>query len=113
NGEGIAYAMESGEMAAQVVAQALARPSSAARERALADYPRRLREEYGGYYTLGRIFVRLIGHPEVMRLCATRGLTHPFLMKVTMTLLSNLRAPRGGQAVDRLVNILAKVAPAS
>ncbi len=113
NGEGIAYAMESAQMAAQVIGQALARPTPYTREKALADYPRLLREEYGGYYTLGRIFVKLIGHPEVMRLCVTRGLPHPWLMKVTMTLLSNLRDPRGGDAVDRLVNTLARVAPAA
>ena len=39
NGEGIAYAMESGELAAEIVAQALARPDAAGRERALAAYP--------------------------------------------------------------------------
>jgi len=36
NGEGIAYAMESGELAAQVVAQALARPDAVGRERVIA-----------------------------------------------------------------------------
>jgi geranylgeranyl reductase family protein len=113
NGEGIAYAMESGQLAAEVIAQALARPDATSREKALADYPRILKQEYGGYYTLGRLFVKLIGHPEVMRLCATRGLRHPLLMRVTMTLLSNLRDPRGGDAVDRLVNTLAKAAPTS
>ncbi|HEY7859759.1 MAG TPA: hypothetical protein VIC82_14790, partial [Candidatus Nanopelagicales bacterium] len=69
--------------------------------------------EYGGYYTLGRLFVKLIGHPEIMRLCAQRGLSHPLLMKVTMTLLSNLRDPRAGEPVDRLVNTLARVMPSS
>ena len=41
NGEGIAYAMESGELAAEVIAQALARPTADARERALQAYPQR------------------------------------------------------------------------
>src|SRR6185437_13926372 len=36
NGEGIAYAMESGQIAAQIAAQALARPTADTRERALA-----------------------------------------------------------------------------
>ena len=39
NGEGIAYAMESGELAAEIIAQALARPTADARERALAGLP--------------------------------------------------------------------------
>jgi geranylgeranyl reductase family protein len=113
NGEGIAYAMESGQLAAEVMAQALRRPTAYSREKALADYPRLLKQEYGGYYTLGRVFVKLIGNPEIMRLCTQKGLSRPLLMKFTMTMLSNLRDPRGGQAVDRIVNALAKAAPAA
>jgi geranylgeranyl reductase family protein len=113
NGEGIAYAMESGQLAADVMAQALRRPTAYSREKALADYPRLLKQEYGGYYTLGRVFVKMIGNPEIMRLCTQKGLSRPLLMKFTMTMLSNLRDPRGGQAVDRIVNALAKAAPAA
>ena len=43
NGEGIAYAMESGELAAEVIAQALARPTAGSRERALQAYPQTLK----------------------------------------------------------------------
>ena len=71
NGEGIAYAMESARIAADVVAQALSRPDEAARERALQAYPQVMKDALGGYYTLGRVFVRLIGNPTVMKL-ATR-----------------------------------------
>jgi len=53
NGEGIAYAMESGQLAAEVMVQALARPEGPARERALLGYPAALRARYGGYYRLG------------------------------------------------------------
>ena len=42
NGEGIAYAMESGELLARVVAQALARPTRAEAERVLRSYPEEL-----------------------------------------------------------------------
>ena len=49
NGEGIAYAMESGEIAAEIIAQALARPAGAARERALQGYLKVLDDRYGGY----------------------------------------------------------------
>jgi len=113
NGEGIAYAMESGALAADVMAQALRRPTAYSREKALADYPRLLRQEYGGYYTMGRVFVKLIGNPEIMRLATQKGLSRPLLMKLTMTTLSNLRDPRGGDWTDRVVNALAKVAPAA
>jgi len=111
NGEGIAYAMESGELAARVIAQAKARTGTYARELALSDYPRILGETYGGYYTLGRYFVKLIGNPKVMQLATQRGLSHPMLMKFTLKLLANLTDPRGGDAMDRIINGLAKVTP--
>ncbi len=113
NGEGIAYAMETGRLAAEVAAQALSRPDGPARERALQGYPSVLAARYGGYYTLGRIFVHLIGNPEVMRLATRYGLPRPLLMKFTLKLLANLTDPRGGDALDRVVNGLSRLAPAA
>ena len=113
NGEGIAYAMESGRIAAEVVAQALSRTSGPARERVLESYPRRMREEYGGYYTLGRLFVAAIGHPQVMRYATRYGLPRPALMRFTLKLLANLTDPRGGDAMDRVINGLSRLAPSA
>jgi geranylgeranyl reductase family protein len=113
NGEGIAYAMESGRLAAEVVAQALAEPEGLRRERVLAGYPKALDAEYGGYYTVGRIFVKAIGHPSVMKLCTRHGLPHPTLMKFCLKLLANLADPRGGDAFDRIVTALNRLAPAA
>src|SRR5262249_7002149 len=48
NGEGIAYAMESGELAAEIAVQALARPAGQARERAVAPDPAAPEGRYGG-----------------------------------------------------------------
>ena len=113
NGEGIAYAMESARLAADVVVQALSRPDEASRERALQAYPQVMKDALGGYYTLGRVFVRLIGNPTVMKLATQHGLPRPLLMKFTLKLLANLSDPRGGDALDRLVNGLQKMAPAA
>ncbi len=113
NGEGIAYAMESGAMAAEVVAQALARRGAPARERALQAYPRALKDAWGGYYTLGRVFVKAIGDPRVMRLATRHGLPHPVLMRFTLKLLANLTDPHGGDAMDRVINAMTKLAPAA
>jgi geranylgeranyl reductase family protein len=113
NGEGIAYAMETAEVAAEIVAQALGRPAGPGREKALSEYPRALAARYGGYYTLGRWFVGLIGHPEVMRLATRYGLPRPLLMRFTLKLLANLTDPRGGDALDRVINGLARIAPAA
>ena len=111
NGEGIAYAMESGQIAAGVIVQALARQTDLGRERALEAYPTILKDIYGGYYSLGRGFVKAIGNPLVMRMAAQHGLTHPVLMKFVLKLLANLTDPQGGDAMDRIINGLAKVAP--
>ncbi|WTJ74943.1 geranylgeranyl reductase family protein [Kitasatospora sp. NBC_01539] len=111
NGEGIAYAMESGQIAAGVVVQALARITDHGRERALHRYPQILKDVYGGYYTLGRGFVKLLGNPKIMQMAAERGLTHPVLMKFVLKLLANLTDPQGGDATDRIINGLTKVAP--
>ncbi|WFE95898.1 geranylgeranyl reductase family protein [Micromonospora sp. WMMD987] len=112
NGEGIAYAMESGELAAEVIVQALARPAGAERERALTAYPQELKARFGGYYRLGGIFVKLIGRPEVMRMATRHGMPHPMLMRFVLKLLANLTDPRGGDAMDRVINAMAKAAPA-
>ncbi len=110
NGEGIAYAMESGEILARTVAQALARPRRAETERVLAGYPRALREAYGGYYALGRAFVQAIGRPGLMRFATRHSMSRPALMRFALKLLANLTDP-GGDAADRLVNGLSKLAP--
>lgn len=112
NGEGIAYAMESAELAAETIVQALARPSGLARERVLHSYPKQLAETYGGYYRLGGIFVKLISRPEIMKLATHHGLPRPLLMKFVLKLLANLTDPRGGDAMDRVINALTKIAPA-
>ncbi|PZF98706.1 geranylgeranyl reductase family protein [Micromonospora endophytica] len=112
NGEGIAYAMESGELAAEVAVQALARPAGAERERALLAYPQELKTRFGGYYRLGGIFVKLIGRPEIMRVATKHGMPHPTLMRFVLKLLANLTDPRGGDAMDRVINAMTRVAPA-
>jgi geranylgeranyl reductase family protein len=113
NGEGIAYAMESGQLLARVVAQALARPTRAETERVLRSYPDELQAAYGRYYTLGRIFVELIGRPKLMRYATGRGMHHPQLMKFALKLLANLTDPRDGDASDRVISAMTRLAPSS
>jgi geranylgeranyl reductase family protein len=112
NGEGIAYAMESGELAAEIAVQALARPVGPERERALHAYSAELKARYGGYYRLGNVFVKLIGNPQLMRIATKHGMPHPTLMRFVLKLLANLTDPRGGDAADRIINAMTKVAPA-
>ena len=111
NGEGIAYAMESGELAARIVTQALAAPTWPGAEKVLNSYPRVLADAYGGYYALGRTFVKAIGQPDLMRFATRHAMSRPALMRFALKLLGNLTDPRG-DASDRLINALTRLAPA-
>ena len=97
---------------AQSAIRALARPGLAGTELALQGYPRALKDAYGGYYTLGRKFVGVIGHPGFMKFATRHGLPRPALMRFTMKLLANLTEPRGGDAADRVINALSRITPA-
>ena len=110
NGEGIDYALEAGHMAAEIMVQALARPAGESRERVLHGYAAALDQAYGGYFTLGRGFAKLIGNPKVMKLATKHGLPRPALMRFTLKLMANLTDHKG-DAHDRIINALAKIAP--
>ncbi|MCC5576665.1 geranylgeranyl reductase family protein [Microtetraspora sp. AC03309] len=112
NGEGIAYAMETGRTAADAVVTALSQPTPARRERVLRAYPHILKDAYGGYFTLGRYFVEAIGRPGVMNFATRHAMPHPRLMRFALKLLGNLTDPRG-DASDRIINALSKVAPSA
>jgi geranylgeranyl reductase family protein len=114
NGEGIAYAMESAEIAATAVAEAHYRGAGTpSAEKALQSYPVQLKASLGGYYTLGRVFVKLIGNPRVMHAATKYGLPRTTLMKFTLKLLANLTDSKDGDAMDKLINSLSKIAPAA
>jgi len=113
NGEGIAYALQAGRLAADVIAQAAARSTDAARERTLATYADRMRRDLGGYFTLGRYFVRLIERPDIMRLCTKYGLPRPMLMKIVLKLLSDCYDTTGGDPTDRVLSTLTRIVPAA
>jgi len=109
NGEGIAYAMESGELAAELLHDALVkdRPGLA------HVYPSLLRERYARYYALGRVFVRAIGEPRVMRILTDYGLPIRPLMRFLVRLMGNLTDGKTGDAQDRLMYALERLAPAA
>jgi len=108
NGEGIAYAMETAAIAADVADDAL----RAGDPRALRAYPERLREAYEGYFILGRTFVKLIGNARVMGALTKHGLKREWLMRFAFKILANLTDPRDGAASDRLINLMVRNAPA-
>jgi menaquinone-9 beta-reductase len=89
NGEGIAYAYETGRLAAAFLGEAL----SGRGHDALADYERRLEADYGDYYRVGRAFVRLISDPRRMQLCVSAGMHSRAFMAQLMRIMANLMRP--------------------
>ena len=70
-----------------------------------------IRDELGGYYSLGRIFAALIERPEIMHLCVKYGLPRPTLMRFVMKLLSDCYDRTGGDWMDQTIATLAKAVP--
>ncbi|WP_167454977.1 geranylgeranyl reductase family protein [Amycolatopsis kentuckyensis] len=111
NGEGISAAMESAQIAAEVVVQALARREGPSRERALEAYPRAVGELMGGYYQLGNVFAKIIGKPKIMHACTKYGLRINKLLPLVYKGLSGCYDAKGGDGVDRLIAALARATP--
>ncbi|MEV8612355.1 geranylgeranyl reductase family protein [Amycolatopsis sp. NPDC051373] len=111
NGEGISAAMESAQLASEVVVQALARREGPSRERALQGYPRAVGELMGGYYRLGNVFAKLIGNPKVMHVCTKYGLRINKILPLVYKGLSGCYDAKGGDGVDRLIAALARATP--
>ena len=109
NGEGIAYAMESAELAAELVAEALVKD----RPGVAHLYPTMLRERYGAYYRIGNRFVRAIGHPRVMQALVDYGLPRERLMKFLLRLMGNLSDRDHGDLQDRAIAALERIARAA
>jgi geranylgeranyl reductase family protein len=107
NGEGIAYALESGELAAELVHDALARGKPGVAH----VYHAVLRQRYGRYFSAGRGFVRAIGNPTVMRLATRLGLPRERVMRFALRVLVNLTDGGDGDAQDRLMNALVRMSP--
>jgi len=106
NGEGIAYAYESGRYAAEAVDLALATGDGMA----LRTYESRLRSEYDLYYRVARAFVRVIGHPELMKVLASTGMRSRSLMEWILRIMANLLRPDELGAAEAAYKALAVVA---
>ncbi|PRX45585.1 geranylgeranyl reductase family protein [Prauserella shujinwangii] len=111
NGEGISAAMESAQLAAEHVVQALARPEGPSRERVLRGYPVALGELMGGYYRLGNLFAKAIGKPSVMRAATRYGLRVNPLIPLVYKGLSGCYDAKGGDFVDRLISAASRLTP--
>ena len=110
NGEGIAYAYETGRMVAGCVDRALTSGDGLA----LQEYPDLLAETYGLYYKVARLFVKAIGNPAVMRELTRVGMQSRTLMEWVLRIMANLLRPDElgpAEAAYALVERIVAVAP--
>jgi menaquinone-9 beta-reductase len=107
NGEGIAYAMETGEIAAELLADALARNRPAIAQM----YPTLVKERYARYFAAGNIWVRMIGNPRFMRAAVKYGFPRKRLMSFALRVMANLTDGKDGDLEDRLMHALVSMAP--
>jgi menaquinone-9 beta-reductase len=89
NGEGIAYAYETGRFAADAIHEALDTGDGLA----LQQYPERLEAEFGLYFKTARLFVAAIGNPAVMRELTRVGMHSRPLMEWVLRIMANLLRP--------------------
>ncbi len=110
NGEGIAYAYETGRFAAEAVGAALAARDPAA----LRTYDERLQTEYALYFKVARAFVRIIGRPALMRALVGTGMHSRTLMEWVLRIMANLLRPDEvgpAEAAYRAVAAIARLTP--
>jgi menaquinone-9 beta-reductase len=106
NGEGIAYAYESGRFAADAVHLAMASGDGMA----LRTYEQRLDAEYALYYKVARAFVRVIGRPELMKVLVSTGMRSRSLMEWALRIMANLLRPEELGPAEAAYRALASVA---
>jgi menaquinone-9 beta-reductase len=111
NGEGISYALETGRMAAETAAEALATPEGPAREAVLRRHPQRLREAYGRHHRLGMAFLALLDRPGLVRFATAHGLKRPAMVNAALRLMGNLSDGRDGDRFDRTIAVLTRLTP--
>jgi menaquinone-9 beta-reductase len=109
NGEGIAYAIETGEMAGDLVHEALEkdRPGIAMM------YPAEVQARYGAYFKIGRAFAEVIGKPAIMSRATRYLLPNRRAMGFAMRVMANLTDGRDGDLQDKLFYLLERLARAA
>jgi menaquinone-9 beta-reductase len=110
NGEGIAYAYESGRLAAEALDEALRYDDGLA----LQGYERRVQAEWGRYFKVARAFVKVIGRPEAMKVLVSTGMNSRTLMEWVLRIMANILRPDElgpAEAAYKAVAALARFTP--
>jgi len=105
NGEGIDYAYETGKMAADLVAEAIAIGDG----KVIWRYPELLEENYGAYFRVARIFARLIGKPALLRQLTRVGMQSRPAMEWALRIMANLMDPDDPGPAEYIYKAAARV----
>lgn len=103
-GSGISKAIETGMMAARVAVDRL--DGGGAGD--LSVYGDALHTRFGAHYRLGRVFLRAIGKPPIMRTFGA-GLRATRVASASIRVMSNLYRERGGDLGDRVLRTIDRV----
>jgi menaquinone-9 beta-reductase len=109
NGEGIAYAIETGQIAAELVHEALI----TGRPAVTMQYPRVLEDTYGAYFAVGRWFASVIGKPAIMGRATATLLPRRGIMSFALRAMANLSDGRDGDLQDRMLDLALRLAKAA
>jgi geranylgeranyl reductase family protein len=110
NGEGIAYAYETGRIAARHLGRAIATDDPTL----LWGYKDEIDDTYALYYKVARAFVHLIGRPGAMRILTRTGLHSRPLMEWTLRVMANILRPDErhiGEEAYRLIERVVAIGP--
>jgi menaquinone-9 beta-reductase len=109
NGEGISYAMETGQLAAEIAYESLAKGRPALAQM----YPTLVRQRYGKYFQMGNVFVKAIGNPKIMSFATRHGLHREWLMQFLLRMMANLSDGPKGDVRDKVFAALEAISPAA
>ena len=109
NGEGIDYAYETGKMAADLVAEAIATGDGGVIWR----YPEMLEENYGAYFHVARLFARLIGKPALLRELTRIGMQSRPAMEWALRIMANLMDPDDPGPAEYIYKVAARASMAA
>lgn len=108
NGEGIDYAYETGRMAAELVAEAVATGDG----KAIWRYQTLLDDNYRDYFRVARLFARLIGNPALLREFTRIGMQSRPVMEWSLRIMANLMDPDDPGAAEYIYKVAAKASRA-
>ena len=109
NGEGIDYAYETGKMAADLVAEAIATGDGGVIWR----YPEMLEENYGAYFHVARLFARIIGKPALLRELTRIGMQSRPAMEWALRIMANLMDPDDPGPAEYIYKVAARASMAA